>query len=65
MMTCGMYMLAHKPEGKPTTDELVFLKLFETEIEANQWAEHNCQHLMTDVRFVQVDISEPWEHIDD
>lgn len=65
MMTCGMYMAAHKPEGKPNNDELVFLKLFETEIEANQWIEHNCQHLMTDVRFVQVDISEPWEHDND
>jgi len=65
MLTCGMYMVAYKPEGKPINDEWVFLKLCETEIEANQWVEHHCQHLETDVRFVQVDISEPWEHKDD
>jgi hypothetical protein len=55
-----MYIVARK-----MGDELQFLKLFETEIEANQWAEHNCEHIETEVRFVQVDISEPWEHIDD
>ena len=59
MITCGMYIVARK-----MGDELQFLKLFETEIEADQWAEHKCQHIETEVRFVQVDISEPWEHAD-
>lgn len=59
MFVSGMYMVGQKMGA-----DLVFLKLCETKTEADQWAELYCDKIETDVRFVQVEISEPWEHAD-
>jgi len=50
--------------GQKMGADLIFLKLCETKTEADQWAELYCDKIETDVRFVQVEISEPWEHAD-
>ena len=60
MTSTSMYMVSQIFRGE-THDDLQMIQLFETIEEAMDFVEMSCQEIETDIREVDVTISEKWE----